>query len=98
MNKSVILSLSLFLLCSNVSFSFAQSELLSYSSASSVKRSLENTNYEIRKNNREISAIKSSNRISEYDKKRKIRELERENYILKRKADKLKSDYRKAIS
>ena len=78
-----------FLLLSNVSFAY---------SASSLKSQINYLEREIKQDKREISSIKYSDRISEYDKKRKIRRLENSIYQNKRKLQRIKYEYKKAIS
>lgn len=92
------------LFCSNI-FTQAKAEefninnnLLSYSSASSLKSEISRMESKIRYNKRKISSIRYSNKISEYDKKRQISRLESENRTLKRKIDRIRYEYRRAIS
>ena len=79
--------LSLFL--TDVSFAY---------SASQLKRQIYSLQSEIRQDERTIGLIKRSDRISEYDKRRKIRQLQNEIYQNKRKLQRIKSEYKKAIS
>ena len=67
-------------------------------SASSLKREINYIQSEIRQNERKINSIKSSDKISQYDKKRKIKALENKNYYNKRKIQRIKSEYKRAIS
>ena len=89
MKKKIVVLLLMLLVCSNVSFAY---------SASSLKREISYIQNEIRQSQRKISAIKYSDRISEYDKKRQIRKLEYKIYQKKRELQKIKSEYRRAIS
>ncbi len=64
-------------------------------SVSSLKRELSGIEYTIKQNQRKISSIQSSRNLSENEKKSKIRRLENENYYLKRKLNRVKSDLRR---
>ena len=90
--------LSVLLLVSFLSFEIFNCSCFAYSSASSLKRDLNSINRDIQNNKRKISSIKSSSRISDYDKKRQIQKLERQNYYLKQKSNKIKREYARAIS
>lgn len=68
------------------------------SSASSLKREIYSIEREIKQDNRKISEIKSSSKLSQYEKKRQIKKLENKIYRNKRELQKIKSDYRRAIS
>ena len=97
MKKSIVLSFVLFnFVCSQ--FAYCAQELISYSSAVSVKYELSSINRNIKTNQRKINSIKSSSKLSNYEKKRQIQKLERENYYLERKSTKIKRDYSRAIS
>lgn len=67
-------------------------------SASSLKRELSSIERDIRNDQRKINSIKHSSYISDYEKKRKIRRLEREIYYNRSKAKKIKREYSRAIS
>lgn len=89
----------LFFCCFFASICPAKSfECLSYSSASSLKYELNSMNRQINNNNYKIRSIKNSRNLSEYEKKRQIRNLENKNRYLQRDINKTKKDYRRAIS
>ena len=90
MKKLFVLSLTILFIFGNATFA--------YSSASSLKRDLDYIKRDINQNQRKIYSIKSSSRLSEYDKKRQIQKLERQNYYLKQKSSKIKREYARAIS
>ena len=90
MKKLLVLSLIALFAFGNCAFA--------YSSASNLKRDLDYIKQDISSNQRKINSIKNSNRISEYDKKRQIQKLERQNYYLKQKSNKIKREYSRAIS
>ena len=87
--KKALLCLLALVFCANVTLAY---------SASSLKRDMNYIQSEIRQSQRKISSIKSSDRISEYDKKRQIRKLEYKINQKKRELKKLKYDYQRAIS
>ena len=90
MKKLLVLSLIAMFTFGNCTFA--------YSSASSLKRELYYIKRDINNNQRKINSIKHSDRISEYDKKRQIQKIERQNYYLKQKSYKIKREYSRAIS
>lgn len=67
-------------------------------SASSIKRELSSIERDIRNDQRKINSIKHSSYISDYEKQRKIKKLEREIYYKRSKAKKMKREYSRAIS
>ena len=89
--------LLLLVLCLSVNFCSAE-ELIAYSSASSLKSELNRIEYTIKQNTRKISSIKSSRNLSANEKKRQISRLESQNSSLKQKANKIRSEYKRAIS
>ena len=90
MKKLLVLSLVVLFAFGNCVFA--------YSSASSLKRDLDYIKRDINSNQRKIYSIKHSDRISDYDKKRQIQKLERQNYYLKQKSAKIKREYQRAVS
>ena len=67
---------------------------LAYSSTTALKHRISQTEHTIKQNERKINSIKSSRNLSYNEKKSKIRKLENENYNLKRKLSKAKSNLR----
>ncbi len=97
MYKKIIKILLFFFVLGSIQIASANS-LLASDSAYYIKREIRAVNYEIRDLDREISKIQYSDRISEYDKKRKISRLKNQIYYKKRELSRLKSKYRNAIS
>lgn len=72
--------------------------VFAYQSATSLKGELNSIERQIKQNERKISSYKYSKTISPAQKKRNISRLEKQNYELKRKKERIKRDYRRAIS
>ena len=83
--------------CLTLNFCSAQ-ELIAYSSASGLKSELNRIEYTIKQNSRKISTIKSSKKLSASEKRRQISRLESQNSSLRSKANKVRAEYKRAIS
>jgi biopolymer transport protein ExbD len=84
-------------LCLTINLCSVQ-DVVAYPSASSLKSELNRIEYTIKQNTRKISTIKSSKKLSVNEKKRQISKLESQNSSLKQKANKIRAEYKRAIS
>ena len=89
--------LLVFVLCFAVNSCFAE-DLICYSSASSLKSELSKIEYTIKQNTRKISTIKNSKNLSVNEKKRQISKLESQNNSLRQKSNRVRAEYKRAIS
>ncbi len=87
--KKTILCFLILIFCTTVGFAY---------NVNSLKREINYIQSDIKQAQRQISTIKYSNRLSEYDKKRQIKKLEYKIYQKKRELRKIKYDYQKALS
>ena len=94
MKKTIASSLAVLFMFGCINFGCI-SEASNYTNAKYKYNSYFRT---IKTNNRKINSVKHSKNLSEYEKRRQIRKLERENYYIKRKQDNMKREYSRIFS